>query len=156
MKNEEGYLNIWRKVHSSSKKNEHKNILTFIIKILLITSITNAKLEWMVSCMLRVKGGWTNRLANVSLDHNLKVREKGVSISDDDPNDAIAKWYNEKEKKENEKQYKWSDGNSVVNIAAYVLFDLRTMMIMMIRRRKQEHELKPTNCQSCIYIFSYF
>ena len=53
-KNEKDYLNIWRKVFSSTIKNERKNFFN-IIEILLNTPVTNAKLERMFSCMLKVK-----------------------------------------------------------------------------------------------------
>ena len=76
------------KVFSSKIKNECKNILN-ITKILLITPVTNAKLEQMFSCMLRVKTDWRNRLSNERLDHNLS--EDRVSISNYNPNDNIAK-----------------------------------------------------------------
>ena len=52
-------LNIWRKVFPSLIKNEGKNI-SFNFKMLLITLITNAKLEQMFRCMLRVKTDWRN------------------------------------------------------------------------------------------------
>lgn len=94
-KNEEDYLNIRGKVFSSLMKNKCKNILT-IIKILLITPVTNAKLERMFKRMMRVKTGWRNTLVNVRLDHNLKVSEERVSITDINPSDDIGKWYNEK------------------------------------------------------------
>ena len=82
----------------------------------------------MFSCMLRVKTDWRNRLANERLNHNLRISEEGVSISNYNPNDDIAKWYNEKvsnfkEQKYLKKQHKLSDGNSAVNTAAYVLSD---------------------------------
>ena len=94
-KNEKDYLSIWRKVFSSTIKNERKNILN-IIEILLLTLVTNAKLERMFSCMLRVKTDWRNRLANERLDHNLRISEEGLSISDYNPDDDITKRYNEK------------------------------------------------------------
>ena len=46
--------------------------------------------------MLRVKTDWRNRLPNERLDHNLRISEDDVSISDYNPNDNIAKWYNDK------------------------------------------------------------
>ena len=129
-KNEKDYLSIWRKVFLSTIKNECKNILN-IIKILFITLVTNAKLEWMFSCMLRVKTDWRNRLANEQLNHNLRISEEGVSISDYNPNDDVAKWYNEKLKnfkeaklqKYLEKRHKLSNVNSAVNTAACLLSD---------------------------------
>ena len=75
-KNEKDYWIIWRKVFSSTIKNECKNILN-VIEILLITPVTNAKLERMFSCMLRVKTEWRNRLANERLDYNLRISEEG-------------------------------------------------------------------------------
>ena len=66
------------------------------MEILLITPVTNAKLEEMYSCMLRVKTDWRNRLVNEQLNHNLRKSEEEVSISDYNPNDDITKWYNEK------------------------------------------------------------
>ena len=71
-KNEEDYLRIWRKVFSSTIKNECKNILN-INKILLITPRTNVKLKRIFICTLRVKTDWRNRLANEQLDHNLRI-----------------------------------------------------------------------------------
>ena len=132
MKNDKDYLSVWRKVFSSTIENECKNMLN-IIEILLITPVTNAKLEWMFSCMLRVKTDWRNRLANEQLNHNLRISEEGVSISDYNPNDDIAKWYNEKVRnfkgaklwKYLEKQHKLSDSNSSVNTAAYVLSNFK-------------------------------
>ena len=53
-KNEKDYLSIWRKVISSTFKNECKNILN-TIEILLITTVTNVRLERMFSWMSRVK-----------------------------------------------------------------------------------------------------
>ena len=98
---------------------------------MLITPTTNAKLEQMFSCMLRVQTDWRNRLANERLDHNLRISEEGVSTSDYNPNDDIAKQYNEKlrtfkgarQQKYREKQHKLSDSNSTVNTPAYVLSD---------------------------------
>ena len=52
----------------------------------------------MFSCMLRVKTDLRNGLANERLDHKLRINEEGVSISDYNPSDDIAKWYNEKVK----------------------------------------------------------
>ena len=46
--------------------------------------------------MSRVKTEWRNRLVNDWLDHNVRISEEGLSISDYNPNDGIAKWYNEK------------------------------------------------------------
>ena len=85
----------------------------------------------MFSCMLRVKTDWRNRLANERLNHYLRISEEGVSISNYNPNDDIAKWYNEKVRnfkgaklqKYPKKQHKLSDDNSAVNTAAYVLSD---------------------------------
>ena len=71
-----------------------KNILN-IIEILFITPITNAKLERMISCILRIKTDWRNKLANKQLGHNLRISE-GVSSTDYNLNGEIAKWYNEK------------------------------------------------------------
>ena len=81
--------------------------------------------------MLRVKTDWRNRLVNEQLNHNLTKSEEGVSISDYNPNDDITKWYNEKVRhfkgaklwKYPEKWHKFSDSNSAVNTAAYVLSD---------------------------------
>ena len=89
----ERFLSIWSKVFSSRIKIECKNILK-IIKILLITLLANAKLERKFSSMLRVKTGWRNRLAYEQLDHNFRISEEGVSISDHNPNDDIAKLRN--------------------------------------------------------------
>ena len=130
LKNKKDYLSIWRKVFWSTIKNECKNILN-IIEILLITPVTNADLEQMFSFMLRVKIEWRNRFANERLDHNLRISEEGVSISNNNPNDGIAKWYIEKVRnfkgaklwKYLEKWHKLSDSNSAVNIAVYVLSD---------------------------------
>lgn len=44
----------------------------------------------------RVKTDWRNRLANKCLIHNLRVGEEGVSISEHNPIDDIAKWHNVK------------------------------------------------------------
>ena len=74
-KNEKDYLNIWRKVFSSTIKNERKNFLN-IIEILLNTPVTNAKLERMFSCMLKVKTDQRNRL-DERLDYNLRMSEEG-------------------------------------------------------------------------------
>ena len=90
LKNEKDYLSTWIKVFSSTIKSECKNILN-IIEILIITPVTNAKLEQMFSCMLKVKTDWRNRLANKRLEHNLRINEEGVSITDYNPNDDIAK-----------------------------------------------------------------
>ena len=66
LKNEKDYLSIWRKVFSCKIQNECKKILN-MIEILLNTPITNAKLERMFSCMLKVKTDWTNILAKEQL-----------------------------------------------------------------------------------------
>ena len=62
---EKEYLSIWRKVFSSTIKNRYKNISNFI-EILLITSVTNPKLERMFSCTLRGKTGGADWLMNDS------------------------------------------------------------------------------------------
>ena len=81
--------------------------------------------------MLRVQTDWRNRLANERLDHNLRISEEGVSISDYNPNDDIVKQYNEKlrtfkgakQQKYREKQHELSDSDSAINTPAYVLSD---------------------------------
>ena len=94
LKNEKDYLSTWIKVFSSTIKSECKNIFN-IIEILIITLVTNAKLEHMFRCMVKVKTDWRNRLGNKRLEHSLRISEEGVSITDYNPNDDIAKWYNE-------------------------------------------------------------
>ena len=132
MKNKKYYFSIWRKVFSSIIKNECKNILN-IVEILLITLVTNAKLEPMFSCMLRVKTDWRSRFANERLNHNLRISEEGVSISDCNLNNDMTKWFNEKvryikevkQQKYLEKRHKLTDGNSAVNTATSVLSDFQ-------------------------------
>ena len=43
--------------------------------IVIITPVTNTKLEGMFSCILRVRTDWMNRLVNEQLDHNLRIGE---------------------------------------------------------------------------------
>ena len=70
-------------------------------------------------------------MANEWLDHNLRISEEGVSISDYNPNDDIVKQYNEKlrtfkgakQQKYREKQHELSDSDSAINTPAYVLSD---------------------------------
>ena len=120
----------WGKLFSPTIKNSCKNSLN-IIEILLITPITKAKIERIFNCLLRVKTNWRNRFTNERLNHNLRVNEEGVSISDYDPENGIVKWYNRKVKffkkanqqKHLEKRHKLLDGNSAVNVVAYVLSD---------------------------------
>ena len=103
--------------------------------------------------MLRVKTDWRNRLANEQLDHNLRISEEGVSISDHNPNDDIAKWYIDKLKnfkgaklwKNPEKRHKLSDGNSAVNTTAYVLSDFEESVMIKMMLRKQKYGMKQSS-----------
>lgn len=79
------YFHLFSKI---TIKNECKSIL--------ITLITNTKVEQMFSCMFKAKTDWRNRLANEGLNHNLKISEKGVSVSDYNPTEDLRKRYNEK------------------------------------------------------------
>ena len=70
-------------------------------------------------------------MANKQLEYDLRVSEEGICITECNPNDAIAKWCNEKVKKIDggqlqkypEKRYKFSDVNSAVNSTVYMLSD---------------------------------
>ena len=119
----EYYLNIWEKIFNDENvKRECQNIL-HLFEILLITPFSNAKLERMFSCMLRVKNDWRNRLGAERLEALLRISEDGPSIEDFNPDDSINAWYNEKVRRLSAKPHKYpkkrksnATGNSAINL----------------------------------------
>ena len=79
------YLDVWQKLLvNRSVKSQCSNVL-HIIKLLLITPFTNAKLERMFSRMNRVKTDFCNRLSRERLENCLRIREEGCNIADYNP-----------------------------------------------------------------------
>ena len=92
------YLDVWSGVLISAEfRKECANVL-HVIKLLLITLFSNAKLERMFSTMGRVKTDWRNRLGRDRLEANLRISQECVSNSIDDfcPDGAIESWFNAK------------------------------------------------------------
>ena len=127
------YLEVWRKIFTSTDKESYQNVL-HIIELLLITPTTNAKLERMFSRMNRVKTDWRNRLSRERLENNLRIGEEGVSIKDFDPEKAINRWYNQKVRRTNaakkhnypEKRRKLGQSSTSVDVVTYCISDFET------------------------------
>lgn len=67
------YFDFWQRVFTNRDINNECGNVLHIIEILLITPITNAKLERMFSRLARVKTDWRNRLGRDRLDTLLRI-----------------------------------------------------------------------------------
>ena len=128
------YLQVWEKIFNSDYKDSCKNIL-HIVELLLITTITNAKLEPMFSRMNHVKTDWQNHLSLERLEHNLCIGEEGPTSKDFNPKASISKWYSQKVRridkyaKPHKYPEKWRNLEQFsisVNIVTYCLSDFET------------------------------
>ena len=130
------YLNVWKNVFTNENiRKDCRNVL-HIIKLLLITPFTNAKLERVFSRINRVKTDSRNQLSQKRLDTSICVREEGVEILKFNPDPYIQKWYGDKvrcikgakskkypQKRKSVASPSFSD---VMMIASYTLSDLES------------------------------
>ena len=87
------YLNVSQKLLvNKSVKSQCSNVL-HVIKLLLITTFTNAKLEQMFNRMNRVKTDFRNQLSREQLENCPRISEEGCNIADYNPENMIKKWY---------------------------------------------------------------
>ena len=73
---------------NKSVKSQCSGIL-HVIELLLITTVTDAKLERMFSRMNRVKTDFRNRLSRERLEICLRINKEGCDITDYNPDNAI-------------------------------------------------------------------
>ena len=124
------YINAWQKLLiNKSVKSQCSDIL-HVIELLLITLFTNAKLEWMLSRMNRVKTDFCDWLSREWLENCLRIREERCNIADYNPDNVIKKWYERKvhrmssakpHKYQNKQQQ--TEGATINDISRYTLSD---------------------------------
>ena len=82
------YLVTWRKIFKTSRSKGWSDVL-FMIRLLFIVSVSNAKLERMFSKLKRVK---TKKILENILENILAVMPEGSSSETFDPMSATKKW----------------------------------------------------------------
>ena len=113
---------------NESVKSQCSYIL-HVIKLLLITPFTNAKLEQMFSTMNRVKTDFCNRLSRERLENCLRISEEGRDIADYNPDNTIKKWYKWKVRRissakpysNKQQQTEGATIDAIIDIARYTL-----------------------------------
>ena len=127
------YLEIWECVFSNENIEECKNVL-YTIEILLITPCSNAKLERMLTRMLRVKNDWHNRLSCDRLSATLMICEEGPGTEKFNLDVAVSEWYDAKVRRLTSgpdnypnKRKTSAEKSCVVDLAAMTLSDLKDL-----------------------------
>ena len=85
------YLDVWQKLLATESVKSQCSDVLHVIELLLITPLTNAKLERMLSRTNRVKTDFRNRLSRERLENCLRISEEGCDITDYNPDIAIKK-----------------------------------------------------------------
>ena len=132
--NSVNYLDVWSRIFSEKNIRESCKNSLHIIELLLITPTTNAKIERMFSRMNRVKTDWRNRLSRDRLEHNLRIGEEGPCVQDFSPDEAVARWYNEKVRRFNgakphkypEKRHKTGQSSKAIDVVQYCISDFES------------------------------
>jgi hypothetical protein len=99
------YLCTWRKIFSSPRCKNWKDIL-ILIELLFTIPICNAKLERMFSKLKYVKNDFRCSLSTIRLEHLLRILEYGPSVSDYDVMPAVEKWALDKHRRVHQKKRK--------------------------------------------------
>ena len=119
------YLNVWQKLlENKSVKSQCSNVL-HVIELLLTTPFTNAKLEQMISRMIRVKTDFCNRLSRERPENCLRISGEACDIADYNPDNVITKWYKGKVCRYPNKLQQTESAiiNDIIDIARYTLSD---------------------------------
>ena len=131
----EYYLDIWKRVFTSSVIKEECGNILHVFEILLCTPFTIAKVERGFSRMSRVKSDFRSHLSRSRLDACLRISDEGTCIADFDPNPAIELWFKEKTRRLGSKQHVYpkkravvagcsKDRDAVVDLATLCISDL--------------------------------
>ena len=131
---------VWKGIFKNQGVvRECKNVL-HVVRILLITPFTNAKLERVFSRMNGIKTDSRNHLGQERLDTQMHFGKEEVSILEFNPDRYTQKWYEDKVRRSNggkPRNYP-SKSQSVASSSDHVVMDIASVTLSDLESSEEE------------------